>query len=244
LAVSDLEAAIEDWLDTHDVGESWTLAPALIATGVTEKALNALADQAPRDALSPVVRVIAESQILRDAAEVICRSAERMSDLVSAVKAYSHMDRATEQVADVHEGIENTLVMLAHRVRDVTIVRDYDRALPPVRAFGNGLNQVWTNIIDNAIDAMDEHGTLTIRTYRAGERVAVELSDSGSGIAEQDLTRIFEPFFTTKPQGSGTGLGLDTAWRIVTEEHGGMIEVESEPGRTTFTVLLPLAEAA
>jgi signal transduction histidine kinase len=154
------------------------------------------------------------------------------------------MDRATEQVADVHEGIENTLVMLAHRVRDVTIVRDYDRALPPVRAFGNGLNQVWTNIIDNAIDAMDEHGTLTIRTYRAGERVAVELSDSGSGIAEQDLTRIFEPFFTTKPQGSGTGLGLDTAWRIVTEEHGGMIEVESEPGRTTFTVLLPLAEAA
>jgi PAS domain S-box-containing protein len=243
LAVSELEEAVENWLAAHAVDESWTLAPALIATGVTEEALNTLAGRLPPSALSPAVRLIAESQTVRQAAEVICRSAERMSDLVSAVKAYSHMDRATEQVADVHEGIENTLVMLAHRVRDVTIVRDYDRTLPAVRAYGNGLNQVWTNIIDNAIDAMGKRGTLTIRTYRAGERVAVEISDSGSGIAEQDLTRIFEPFFTTKPQGSGTGLGLDTAWRIVTEEHGGMIEVESEPGRTTFTVLLPVGKA-
>lgn len=243
LGVSEQETAVEEWLDGHAFDEGWTLAPALVATGISDEALDALAAQLPPAALSPAVRLIAESQTVRQAAEVICRSAERMSDLVSAVKAYSYMDRATEQVADVHEGIENTLVMLAHRVRDVSVQRDYDRTLPEVRTFGNGLNQVWTNIIDNAVDAMDERGTLTIRTYRAGDRVVVELSDTGSGIAEPDVTRIFEPFFTTKPQGSGTGLGLDTAWRIVTEEHGGMIEVESEPGRTTFKVLLPLAEA-
>lgn len=241
LAVSEQEEAVEDWLNAHAVDESWMLAAGLVAGGITEETLDALATQLPPAALNPAARWIAESLTVRQAAEVVCRGAERMSDLVSAVKAYSHMDRATEQVADVHEGIENTLVMLAHRLRHVTVQREYDRTLPAVRAFGNGLNQVWTNIIDNAIDAMDERGTLTIRTYRVGDRVAVELSDSGSGISEQDLTRIFEPFFTTKPQGSGTGLGLDTAWRIVTEEHGGMLAAESEPGRTTFKVVLPLA---
>jgi signal transduction histidine kinase len=244
LAVSEQEEAVDEWLNAHAVAESWTLTAGLVADGITNDALDALARQLPPAALNPAVRLIAESQAVGHAAEVICRSTERMSDLVSAVKAYSYMDRATEQVADVHEGIENTLVMLAHRLRDVTVRRDYDRSLPAVRTFGNGLNQVWTNIIDNAIDAMEERGMLTIRTYRAGDRVAVEISDSGSGISEQDLTRIFEPFFTTKPQGSGTGLGLDTAWRIVTEEHGGMIEVESEPGRTTFKVLLPLAKVS
>jgi signal transduction histidine kinase len=113
-----------------------------------------------------------------------------------------------------------------------------------MRVFGNGLNQVWTNVLDNAVDAMNEHGTITIRTYRENERLVVAISDTGSGISDQDLTRIFEPFFTTKPQGSGTGLGLDTVWRIVTEEHGGMIEVESVPGRTTFLVQLLLTGSA
>ena len=244
LAISEQEETVEVWLEAHAVDEGWRLAAALVTSGITDDDLDTLASQLPPAALSPSVRLIAESQTVRHAAEVVCRGAERMSDLVSAVKAYSHMDRATEQMVNVHEGIENTLTMLAHRLRDVSVRRDYDRNLPMVRVFGNGLNQVWTNIIDNAVDAMDEHGTITIRTYRSDERLVVAISDSGSGISEQDLTRIFEPFFTTKPQGSGTGLGLDTAWRIVTEEHGGMIEVESEPGRTAFLVQLPLTGSA
>jgi signal transduction histidine kinase len=152
------------------------------------------------------------------------------------------MDRATEQIIDVHEGLNNTRIIMAHRLRGMTVATEYDQSLPPVVAHGSGLNQVWTNIIDNAVDATGGLGTITIRTRQAGKRVLVEIEDNGNGIPEEHLTRIFEPFYTTKPQGSGTGLGLDTAWRIVTEEHGGTIEVDSVPGRTAFRVYLPLAE--
>jgi signal transduction histidine kinase len=152
------------------------------------------------------------------------------------------MDRAVEQEVDVHEGIENTLVILAHKLRNITVRREYDRSLPKVRAFGSGLNQVWTNIIDNAVDATNGQGTITIRTRRGdGDRVIVEVADDGCGIPEGNVSRVFEPFFTTKPQGSGTGLGLDIVWRIVTEEHGGTIETESVPGNTVFRVSLPIA---
>jgi signal transduction histidine kinase len=171
----------------------------------------------------------------------VARSAERISGLVGAVKSYSHMDRATEQHVDVHHGLEDTLIILGHRLRDVTLRREYDRSLPRVRAFGNSLNQVWTNIIDNAIDATGGRGTISLRTRLEGNNVSIELADDGQGIPPEHVSRIFEPFFTTKPQGQGTGLGLDTAWRIVTEEHQGAIDVESRPGRTVFRVTLPVA---
>ena len=151
------------------------------------------------------------------------------------------MDRAAEQEVDIHEGIEDTLVILAHQLKNITITRDYDRSIPLVRAFGSGLNQVWTNIIDNAVDATGGIGTVGIRTLLVGDRAVVEVSDNGCGIPEANVSRVFEPFFTTKAQGIGSGLGLDIAWRIVTEEHGGTIEVESVPGNTVFRVKLPLA---
>jgi PAS domain S-box-containing protein len=244
IAISEREDAVEDWLADHGIDDGWNLASGLIAAGIDDLALQQLEDQFPPAALSPSVRWLAESMTVRNAVDVVCRSASRMSDLVTAVKAYSHMDRATEQIIDVHEGLANTLIIMAHRLRGVTVVTDYDQSLPPVVAHGSGLNQVWTNIIDNSIDATDGLGTLTIRTRQAGERVLVEIEDNGSGIPEEHLTRIFEPFYTTKPQGSGTGLGLDTAWRIITEEHGGTIEVDSVPGSTVFHVYLPLARHA
>jgi PAS domain S-box-containing protein len=241
IAVSAREDAVEDWLAAHGIEEGWSLAPGLVAAGIADAALEELAGQFPPTALGPAVCWLGESLTVRDAAEVVSRSAGRMSDLVSAVKAYSYMDRAAEQVVDVHEGLDNTLVILAHRLRNMTVIAEYDRHLPPVRTHGSGLNQVWTNIIDNAVDATDGRGTLTIRTRRDGDRAVVEIGDDGCGIPPEIRTRIFDPFFTTKPQGKGLGLGLDTAWRIVTEELQGTIEVESAPGRTVFRVALAIS---
>ncbi len=240
IAISEQEAVVEDWMADHGIDDGWNLASGLVTAGIDDSALRQLEDQFPPEALNPSVRWLAESLTVRNAVDVVCRSASRMSDLVTAVKAYSHMDRATEQSIDVHDGLNNTIIIMAHRLRGMTVITDYDLSLPPVVAHGSGLNQVWTNIIDNAIDVTDGRGTITIRTRQAGERVLVEIEDNGSGIPEEHLTRIFEPFYTTKPQGSGTGLGLDTAWRIVTEEHRGTIEVNSVPGKTVFRVHLPM----
>jgi PAS domain S-box-containing protein len=239
--VSQQEEALEAWLEDHEVGRAWELASVLVRAAVTEESLERFAALVPSVALPTAVRWTAESVAVRDQADVIARSTHRISELVGAVKAYSFMDRAAEQEVDVHDGLENTLTILAHRLKNVAIRRELDRGLPPVRALGSGLNQVWTNIIDNAIDAMGGSGTLTINTRRDGDRAVVEIADSGCGIPPDQLSRIFEPFFTTKDQGQGTGLGLDIAWRIVTEEHGGTIEAESTAGNTVFRVSLPLA---
>jgi len=149
------------------------------------------------------------------------------------------MDRAPYQVVDVHELLDSTLLMLGRKIGDVTVVKDYDRTLPPVPAYAAELNQVWTNLIDNAISAMDGRGTLTIRTARDEDYLLVEIGDSGPGVPEEIRSRIFEPFFTTKPFGDGTGLGLDISWRIVVNKHHGDLRVESVPGDTRFQVRLP-----
>jgi PAS domain S-box-containing protein len=240
VAISEREDEITDWLADHGIDEGWNLAPVLVSAGVTDAALEEIANDFP-SAHGPAVRWLGESLAVRKALDVICRSTSRMSDLVTAIKAYTYMDRAAEQLVDIHEGLDNTRIILAHRLRNVTVRTDYDRSLPPVRAFGSGLNQVWTNLLDNAIDATNRRGTVSIRTSRAGDQVCVEIADDGNGIPAEHLTRIFEPFFTTKEQGRGMGLGLDTAWRIITDDHGGSIQVESEPGRTVFRVLLPIA---
>lgn len=240
VAISEREDEIADWLADHSIDEGWNLAPVLVSAGVTDAILEEIEDDFP-SSHGPAVRWLGESLAVRGALDVICRSTSRMSDLVAAIKAYTYMDRAAEQIVDIHEGLDNTRIILAHRLRNVTVRTDYDRSLPPVRAFGSGLNQVWTNLLDNAVDATDGRGTISIRTSLAGDQVCVEIADDGCGIPAEHLTRIFEPFFTTKAQGRGMGLGLDTAWRIVTDEHGGTIDVESEPGRTVFRVLLPVA---
>jgi PAS domain S-box-containing protein len=240
IATSAAEEALAEWLQARRIERAWEVAPRFVHAGLDEHVLQQALGALPAAALGPAIAWLGESISTRDLTDVIARSAHRISALVGAVKAYSHMDRATEQLVDVHDGLEDTLIILGHRLKNMTIRRAYDRTLPRVRTLGNSLNQVWTNIIDNAIDATAGRGTIEIRTRRDDDRVVVELADDGAGIAPEHVSRIFDPFFTTKPQGQGTGLGLDTVWRIVTEEHQGTIEVSSQPGRTAFQVRLAL----
>ncbi len=240
IALSEAEAAIETWMEDRGIERAWELAPALAEAGVTEHDLETVAAGTPPTALPEAVSWIAESLVLRESTEIIAQGSGRIAELVRAIKGYSHMDRAAEHDADVHDGVEDTLIILAHRLRNVDVRREYDRSLPPIRVYGNTLNQVWTNLLDNAIDAVDGAGRIVIRTGRHDDHVVVEIEDNGKGIPADDLPRVFEPFFTTKPQGQGTGLGLDTAWRIVAREHAGSITATSEPGRTVFRVALPI----
>jgi len=245
LETSDREDELADWLDDHVVEDSWEMAPTLVAAGVDQGWLERFAEALPSDqlgnSLSYPVRAL-ESDALLDE---ITDAAGRISELLAAAKQYTQMDRAPLQTFDIHEGLDATLTMLGHKLGgDIEIVRDYDRSLPQIAAFPGELNQVWTNLIDNAVDAMDGEGTLTVRTHDGGDdRVVVEICDTGPGVADEVRSRIFEPFFTTKPMGKGTGLGLDIAWRIVVGRHHGDIRLDSVPGDTRFRVTLPLRES-
>lgn len=240
VARQEVEAQLETWLDAHDVDNGWLIAPVLSDAGLTEGDLTALAEAVPRASLPSAMGWITESLTALDSTRIVAHGTRRISDLVTAIKSYSHMDRATEHIGDVHDGIEDTLVILGHRLRDVRIEKGYDRSLPPVPMHGNSLNQVWTNLLDNAVDAVGGRGHIGIRTLRDDTHLVVEIEDDGQGIPPEVLPRIFEPFWTSKPQGVGTGLGLDTVWRIVTEEHGGGVAATSSPGATVFRVSLPL----
>ena len=242
IALGETEAGIESVLEDQGIERAWELAPAMAEAGITTGDLAAVVASVPAATLPGAIGWISETLVVRESTEIIAQSSRRIADLVQAIKGYSHMDRATEHDADIHEGLENTLIILAHRLRNVDVQRQYDRTLPPIRLYGNTLNQVWTNIIDNASDAMDGSGRIAIRTWAEDGRAIVEIEDNGRGIPADALPCIFEPFFTTKPQGQGTGLGLDTAWRIVTEEHAGTIAATSEPGRTVFRVELPITQ--
>jgi len=244
IALGETEAAIETWMEDHRIERAWELAPALAEAGITVQDLETVAAAVPATALPEAITWITETLVLGESTEIIAQSSRRIADLVRAIKGYSHMDRATEHDADIHDGLENTLIILAHRLQNVEVHRQYDRSLPSIRVYGNTLNQVWTNILDNAIDAMDGAGRIVIRTMPHDDQVVVEIEDQGKGIPAADLPRIFEPFFTSKAQGQGTGLGLDTAWRIVTKEHAGSIMANSEPGRTVFRVSLPITPPA
>jgi signal transduction histidine kinase len=188
-----------------------------------------------------VLRTITVTATARALVDQVERSTIRISELVAAVKSYSYMDQAPMQDVDVHEGLESTLTMLGHKLRaGITIVRDYDRSLPRICASGSDLNQVWTNLIDNAVDAMNGNGELRIRTRQDGADVVIEIGDNGRGIPPEIQSRIFEPFFTTKDVGQGSGLGLDIAYRIVVTQHNGDITLRSTPSATVFTVRLPM----
>ena len=238
------EAAIEDWMEERGVPRAWELAPTCAEAGLSVQDLTALSEHVPASSLADAVGWITESLMLDESTEIIAQGSRRIEDLVLAIKGYSHMDRATEHDGDIHDGLENTLIILAHRLRNIEVYRQYDRSIPMIRMYGNTLNQVWTNILDNAIDAMNGAGRITITTSIDGGCAIVEIEDDGCGIPADALPRIFEPFFTLKGQGDGTGLGLDTAWRIVTGEHSGSITATSEPGRTVFRVRLPLVQPA
>jgi signal transduction histidine kinase len=240
---SDKEDEVALWLEDRGVEEAWELSPTLVGAGLDTHWLEELSDRlSDKDALGDVLAWLATGVNGEALLGEIQQASARISELVGAVKSYSHMDNTSQKEADVHEGLENTLVMLGHKLKkgNVRVTREYED-LPPVCAYGSELNQVWTNLIDNAIDAVHGDGNIRIRTARENDQVLVEISDDGPGIPEEIRGRIFEPFFTTKDVGKGTGLGLDVSYRIVVEELGGEIRVFSEPGDTRFVVRLPIS---
>jgi signal transduction histidine kinase len=239
---------LEDWLDDHGVPEPWEVASSLVALDVEAEDLDDLARATDPRRLGAAVSLLAEGHAAVGLAEVIADGARRISDIVNALRSYSYLDRGTVQGADLTEGLESTLVLLRAKLHDTEVRREYAPDLPTVPIRGNELNQVWTNILDNAIDATGGHGTLTIRTMPAtltsgAEAVRVEIEDDGPGMPPEVAARVFDPFFTTKAPGRGTGLGLNISFNIVVQQHGGEIAVDSEPGRTTFRVTMPRREA-
>ena len=245
LAMADHEDALSSWLVAHDVDRDWMIAPALAAAGVDlawcERAAAVLAQPALEPGLEWIASTLSVAALLAEVQD----STRRVSDLVAAVKSYSQMDRASLQQVDVHDGLESTLVMLGHKVGPgVEVVRRYGVGVPRVEVYAGELNQVWTNIIDNALDAMDGAGTLRIEVRCDGGDVVVEIGDTGPGMSSEVARRAFEAFYTTKDVGKGTGLGLDTARRIVVDRHGGRIGIDSRPGETVFWVRLPAGSRA
>ncbi len=245
LDASDQEDAVADWLDGHGIAGGWDLAPVFVQAGLDEEWLDQVAAAVDAELLESALRWLnytVETELLMNEIE---DSTTRISGLVNAARQYSQLDRAPYQVVDIHELLDSTLQMLAGKIGpEVTVVRDFDHTLPKVPAFPGELNQVWTNLIDNAVSAMDGPGTLTVRTSLDHGRLAVDFLDTGPGVPPEIRDRIFEPFFTTKPVGQGTGLGLDISWRIVVNKHHGDLAVTSEPGNTRFRVCLPLTAAA
>jgi signal transduction histidine kinase len=214
-----------------------------VAAGLGPEDLERVAGAVAPGCLEPALRWLAYTVETETLLLEIGDSTSRISSLVDAAKQYSQMDRTPHQPTDLRAGLDATLVMLGGKIAPgVTVLKDYDHDLPKVPAYAGELNQVWTNLIVNALDAMAGEGTLTVRTRRDGDCASVEIADTGPGIAEDLRPRVFEPFFTTKPVGQGTGLGLDVSWRIVVQRHGGDLRVTSSPGDTRFQVLLPLAE--
>jgi len=239
LATADREEALMGWLTAHNIPEPWKVAPALSETNLPLDQLDELAAISAPEVLPVAIATVAGSLRVERLAETVVESTVRIFDLISAIKDYSYMDQAPIQDVDLAQSLENTLVMFNSRLKDVTVELDFDPQLPPVSAYGSELNQVWTALIENALDSMSDFGTLRLLTKLSGQFALVEVWDSGSGIDANAKSRIFEPFFTTKPPGSGLGLGLDTVQRIVSK-HSGFISVESRPGSTCFQVRLPL----
>ncbi|WP_405887249.1 ATP-binding protein [Streptomyces sp. NBC_01136] len=244
LEASDREDALADWLDDHDIAGGWQLAPTFVQAGLDTDWLDQVAAAVDEDTLQGAVHWLnytVETELLMNEIE---DSTTRISHLVDAAKQYSQLDRAPFQVVDVHELLDSTLMMLAGKIGSgITVVKDYDRTLPKIPAYPGELNQVWTNLIDNAVSAMGGEGTLTVHTAHDRDQLLVEFRDTGPGVPAEIRDRIFDPFFTTKPVGEGTGLGLDISWRIVINKHHGSLQVQSVPGDTRFQVRLPLTAA-
>lgn len=241
LDASDREDEIISWLEDRGNDSGWEMAPSLVTAGVRSEQLEEIAAILPSEALSPALAWWCKSHSARDLADVVTRSSRNISSIVDAVKSYSYMDQAPIQNVDIHQGIEDTITILGHKLQSgIKINRVYDRTLPELELRGSELNQVWTNLIDNSISAMGDVGTITIRTFQEGSSIVVEVGDDGPGIPGDVQSKIFDPFFTTKGVGEGTGLGLDVTRRIITGRCNGEIGVRSQPGETVFRVSLPI----
>ncbi|MEA5598860.1 ATP-binding protein [Rivularia sp. UHCC 0363] len=245
MAIADREEEILDWLEDYGVENAWNIAEPLAAGGVEVKTLDIIMERW-RDDTTELrdmgIRWLAVSFDVMSTIKNGLRGAERISELVQSMKSYSHLDRGAQQWVDIHQGLEDTIKLMTFKLKHgVEIRRCYGENLPEILAYGSELNQVWTNLIDNAIDAMNEKGILEISTSHFKDSLKVEITDSGAGIPDDVQSRIFEPFFTTKGVGKGTGLGLDVVRRIVENRHHGTISLESQPGKTTFKICLPIA---
>jgi signal transduction histidine kinase len=240
LSQSDREEEIGGWLADRDFKDAWDLAPTLATAGVDTEHLEKLANQmGAGETLAGALGWLGTTLELTTLAGEVERSVGRISALVRAMKEYTYMDRTAYSETDIREGLESTLTILGHKLKGVGVKRDYEEALPKIWANGGELNQVWSNLIDNAIDAVDGRGRIAVGAYRNGDVVVVEIIDDGPGIPREVQNRIFEPFFTTKQIGEGTGLGLDIVRRIVVA-HGGKVTFDSRPGETRFVVSLPI----
>jgi len=241
LARSDREAEVEGWLEAHGVAEPWQIAPNLVNFGWQVADLEQLAEHFDEKPLSIIAQSLGIGSAVFALLDEVGTGSERISEIVKAVKSYSYLDRAPVQEVDVREGLDNTIVILRHKLSktSIKVTRDYAPDLPRIEAFAGELNQVWTNILDNAIDALGQQGEIRLHTFREGDLVVVELQDNGPGIPGEIQSRVFEPFFTTKPPGVGTGLGLNIAYNVV-NKHYGEIRLKSRPGETCFQVRLPI----
>ncbi|WP_327584604.1 ATP-binding protein [Nonomuraea sp. NBC_00507] len=244
LEISDAEDELGEALDELGVQDAWDLAPALVNAGFSGKDLEKIRTKVGEQHAPGAVRWLAEAIEISQMLSEVTEATERITSLIRSAKQYSQMDRAPFQELDVHDLLDSTVAIFRGKIRPgITVVTDYDRTLPLIPCYGGELNQVWTNLIHNALDAMGESGTLTIRTAHDEDEAIIEIGDTGPGVPDAIKDRIFEPFFTTKSVGEGTGLGLDISYRIVAGRHGGEIKVRSVPGDTWFEVRLPLREA-
>ena len=246
LVVADREDAMAEWLGAHGIPEPWSLAPSLAESPLTIAQLDDLAEIAAPELMALGIPAFAMSLRVERMAETVIDSTVRIFDLISAIKDYSYMDQAPIQDVDIAESVERTMAMMQSRLQGIAVVREYDSALPRISAYGSELNQVWTALIENALEAMeetaDQNPTLRLKTKLSGQSALVEIWDNGKGIPDDLRSRIFEPFFTTKAPGRGLGLGLDTAQRIV-NKHSGSMSVQSKAGATCIQVRLPLNQA-
>lgn len=242
LTKSDMEYRIEDWLEEHDVEDPWEYAPTLANIGYDIEKLERLASQFnSSDHLTAVIDWLNVNYNIHNLLSEIGQGVSRVTDIVKALKSYSYLDQAPVQSVNIHRGLDDTLLILRSKLKQgVNVIRDYAEDLPNIEGYGSELNQVWTNIIDNAIDALDGQGDIILRTRYKDEWIIVDIEDNGPGIPKEIQTRVFDSFFTTKPPGKGTGLGLDISYNIVVQKHRGDIKLDSEPGRTAFQILLPM----
>ena len=241
LARSDQEYELESWLEDQNIEEAWNLAPILVNIGYSPSALSELVESFPRSQFATIVTLLCHTYSAHSLLEEIGQGTSRISEIVKALKSYSFMDQAPTQAVDIHEGLNNTLIILKNKLQSgVRVRQEYAENLPKIEAFGSELNQVWTNMIDNAISAVKGQGEIVLKTYRENSWVVVEIRDNGSGIPPEIQGKIFDPFFTTKAPGEGTGLGLNISHNIIVQKHKGKIAVYSKPGETCFEVKLPL----
>jgi signal transduction histidine kinase len=243
VARSDLEEEVENWLDRNGIEDPWEHAPTLVAMGLCAAELEQLIQRFDPAVVPIVIDYFGSQFTAYTLLEEIGLGAQRIAEIVKALKGYSYMDQAPVQSVDVREGLNDTLVMMTSKLRDgIEVSLDFAEDLPRIQGYGSELNQVWTNLIDNAAGAMGGKGSLELRAYQQGDWIVVEVSDSGPGIPVEVQEKIFDPFYTTKAPGEGTGLGLNISHGIVVEKHGGQISVKSTPGATRFTVRLPITE--